>query len=81
LHFGGLMDAYKNGRRTVVEQNLYPPGIYLYPRHPGSGSRRLETLRNYGNYGAGITVTGNYGDSAFNYRSAGVIPEILDFPI
>ena len=22
----------------------------------------------------------NYGDSAFNYRSAGAIPEILDFP-
>ncbi len=30
--------------------------------------------------GLGCWNYGNYGDSAFNYRSAGAIPEILDFP-
>jgi len=28
----------------------------------------------------GITKPWNYGASAFNYRSAGAIPEIVDFP-
>jgi hypothetical protein len=31
-HFGAVDGRYKDDRRTAVEESLYPPGNYLYPR-------------------------------------------------